>query len=99
MPEASQINGVVPNSNMDDNFVFSMLERLSENIKCLAGAQAVPILNKSTFESVDVFYSNKDEQKHIGNFFKSIDTTITLEQQKITQLQSFKKFMLQNMFV
>ena len=40
-----------------------------------------------------------DEQLKIGEFFDNLDHLITLHQQKYSKMQSFKKFMLQNMFV
>ncbi len=39
------------------------------------------------------------EQQVIGNYFRKIDTLITLHQRKCDELQNIKKFMLQNMFV
>lgn len=46
-----------------------------------------------------VLLPNKDEQKIIGDFFTDIDKTITLHQRKLNQLQTMKKFMLQNLFI
>lgn len=40
-----------------------------------------------------------EEQKKIGKYFEELETLITLHQHKCEQLQSMKKFMLQNMFV
>ena len=40
-----------------------------------------------------------EEQKKMGAFFDQLDNLITLHQHKCEQLQSMKKFMLQNMFV
>lgn len=40
-----------------------------------------------------------EEQKKIGDYFKQLDTLITLHQRKYEELQKIKKFMLQNMFV
>ena len=40
-----------------------------------------------------------EEQKEVGEYFQSLDNLITLHQQKCDQLQSIKKYMLQNMFV
>ena len=40
-----------------------------------------------------------EEQKKMGAFFDQLDHLITLHQHKCEQLQSMKKFMLQNMFV
>ncbi|MBC1604245.1 restriction endonuclease subunit S [Listeria rocourtiae] len=41
----------------------------------------------------------KDEQTKIGTFFKHLDDTITLHQQKLDQLKTLKKAYLQNMFI
>ena len=40
-----------------------------------------------------------DEQKAIGNYFKSLDHLITLHQRKLETLQKMKKSLLQKMFV
>ena len=40
-----------------------------------------------------------EEQKKIGKYFEKLERLITLHQHKCEQLQSMKKFMLQNMFV
>ena len=46
-----------------------------------------------------VFLPVKDEQLKIGRYFQKIDNLITLHQRKLDQLQTMKKFMLQNMFI
>ena len=48
--------------------------------------------------STDFAIPSKDEQKQIGAFFKQLDDTITLHQQKITLLIKLKKVMLEKMF-
>ena len=42
---------------------------------------------------------SQDEQTMIGEYFSSLDTLITLHQQKCDELRNAKKFMLQNMFI
>ena len=39
------------------------------------------------------------EQDKLGTFLKNIDTTITLQQRKLDQLQNMKQALLQNMFI
>ncbi len=39
-----------------------------------------------------------DEQKKIGDYFKSLNDLITLHQRKCDEIKEVKKFMLQNMF-
>ena len=48
--------------------------------------------------STDFAIPSKDEQKQIGAFFKQLDDTITIRQQKITLLIKLKKAMLEKMF-
>lgn len=42
---------------------------------------------------------NLDEQKQVGIFFAYLDKNITLHQRKLEELQTLKKFLLQNLFV
>lgn len=39
------------------------------------------------------------EQRKIGKYFNQLDNIITLHQRKLEQLQTMKKFMLQNLFI
>ena len=73
-----QINAVIPNDNMDDDFIFTLLEQKSESIRKISAQQAVPIVNKTTFGNVEVTCTFKEEQKYVGTFFKEIDNLITL---------------------
>lgn len=95
-----QINAVVPNDNYDDDFVLSLLETQSSNVKAIASNQAVPIVNKSTFSNIDILVPpNITEQQKMGKYFANLDNLITLHQRKLDQLQTMKKFMLQNLFI
>ena len=46
-----------------------------------------------------ILVPSKEEQKCIGDTFVSLDSLITLHQQKCDDLKKLKKYMLQNMFV
>ena len=95
-----QINAVVPNDNYDEDFVFSLLETQSSNVKAIASNQAVPIVNKSTFSNIDILVPpNITEQQKMGKYFANLDNLITLHQRKLDQFQMMKKFMLQNLFI
>lgn len=39
------------------------------------------------------------EQQSISHYFKEIDCLINFQQRKLGELQSLKKYMLQNMFI
>ncbi len=94
-----QINSVVINKDNDSNFVFSSLEYHSSKIKCLAGEQAVPIINKTTFGNYNMMIPCLMEQKKIGSFMLMIDKKLNIIQTQLTQTQNFKKGLLQKMFV
>ena len=56
-------------------------------------------INKDEIGKVSVWITdNHDEQKRIGEYFKSLDHLIILHQRKCDELKEVKKFMLQNMF-
>ena len=60
--------------------------------------------NKQTNLSVndvlqfEEMYPDNEEQQKIGDYFKTLDTLITLHQRKCDEIKEVKKFMLQNMF-
>ena len=55
--------------------------------------------NAELIQILPILLPSIDEQKKIASYLNSIDHLITLHQHKCEQLQSMKKFMLQNMFV
>ena len=76
-----QINAIIPNEEYNPNFVYSLLEKEAEDIKKQASSQAVPIINKTTFEEIECFITtNKTEQTKISEILLSIDNLITLHQ-------------------
>lgn len=51
------------------------------------------------FETTLMIPRDIAEQKKIGAYLKNLDDLITLHQRKLDQLQTLKKFMLQNLFI
>ena len=94
-----QINAIVPNEKYNPNFIYSLLEKEAEDIKKQASAQAVPIINKTTFGEIECFVTtNKTEQTKISELLLSIDNLITLHQHKYDKLVNVKKALLEKMF-
>lgn len=61
---------------------------------------AVPTLTENKIKNFNISIPMRGEEiKLIGNFFIKLDDLITLHQRKVDQLQTLKKFMLQNLFV
>jgi type I restriction enzyme S subunit len=53
----------------------------------------------SKFSEFNILVPSNDEQVKIGNFFKQLDSLIALHQEKINQLKTCKKALLQKMFI
>ena len=62
-------------------------------------ASGVPSLSKSTIENIKISLPHPAEQQKIANYLTSLDQKIELTNKKLTQAQSFKKGLLQQMFV
>ncbi|EGQ9293143.1 restriction endonuclease subunit S [Vibrio vulnificus] len=94
-----QINAVVVNhKKYDSDFVYSRLIKDSPRIKLLAGEQAVPILNKSSFGKVKVFTPPLHEQQKIASFLSKVDEKIALLTEKKDKLTEYKKGAMQQLF-
>jgi type I restriction enzyme, S subunit len=93
-----QINSVVPNSENSDGFVYYALSGIADKIANLAGRQAVPIVNKSLFSSVELTVPKRPEQNRIANFLSSLDETIFAEAQQLEILKAHKKGLMQQIF-
>ncbi|GAA2958886.1 hypothetical protein GCM10019995_12110 [Lactobacillus kefiranofaciens subsp. kefirgranum] len=56
-------------------------------------------ITKNDMENKKIFLPNKREQYNIGKILAIIDQSISLQQQKVKELQQTKEFLLQNMFI
>ena len=93
-----QINAVMPNSENSEGFVYYALSGIADKIANIAGRQAVPIVNKSLFSSVELTAPKLPEQKRIANFLSSLDETIFAETQQLEALKTHKKGLMQQLF-
>ena len=67
--------------------------------KLAAGSTFESINSDTVFNAQVVVPQDVEEQQVIGEYFRNLDHLITLHQRKCEQLQSIKKYMLQNMFI
>lgn len=73
-------------------FVKAVLDRCT--------GTSYPAINSSDLSELKICIpTNNEESVVVGNYFRSIDSLITLHQRKYEELQKIKKFMLQNLFV
>ncbi|MET1998671.1 restriction endonuclease subunit S [Enterococcus faecalis] len=87
--------------SFDSEFVYwtTLTDRYNTFIKIMSQRSGQPGINAKEYSSFNILIPSIKEQQKIGAFFKKIDDTITLHQNKINQLKTFKKSYLQNMFI
>ena len=56
-------------------------------------------ISPSNLMKYEFYYPDKKEQQAIGSYFSNLDQLITSYQEKITQLETLKKKLFQNMFI
>lgn len=93
-----QINAITAFPGYDDDFLYYLLSFHSLTISELAGKQAVPIINKSTFSKVVLMVPEEKEQKRIADILSSIDELISALNKKIEALKAHKKGLVQRIF-
>lgn len=76
----------------DNNFICISLER--KDFKKFNTGMAMPKLNKETCKIIPVSCTSLEEQTKIGNFFRELETNITLHQRKPKLLCSSQNFYL-----
>ena len=92
---------IIPHKNeLDTYFIFSRTEELKRYGELVgAGSTFVEVSGKQMAAMDLMLPSTIREQQTIGEFFKKIDTLITLHQCKLEKLKNIKKSMLEKMFV
>ena len=80
----------------ENNFICNSLER--KDYTQYNTGMAMPKLNKETCKKIPILCPGFEEQKKVGDYFRSLDHLITLHQRKCDEVKSLKKYMLQKMF-
>ncbi|MHB1399813.1 MAG: restriction endonuclease subunit S [Trichloromonadaceae bacterium] len=76
-------------------FVYLLSQLIDLNKHC---GGAVPSVNKSTLEEIEVVIPGPDEKKRIADCLASLDELITLEAQKLDTLKTHKQGLMQQLF-
>ncbi len=92
-----QINAIICDSKHSGEFLYYELSHRSNRIKQIAGEQAVPIINKSTFENYKVLCPPFEEQKGIAKILSLWDTAIAKQTALIEKLTLRKRGLMQQL--
>ena len=92
---------VRPKSSFDSIFLFYMFKTQTfrkYGYKVGTGMKVFGI-SPSNLMKYEFYYPDKKEQQAIGSYFSNLDQLITSYQEKISQLETLKKKLLQDMFI
>ena len=94
----SNMMALIPLRNiLDTEFLYSQI--LKAELYKIADTSSIPQINNKHIEPYIILTPCLEEQQKIANFLSNIDTKIESTTQQITQTQTFKKGLLQKMFV
>ena len=93
-----RIAGITPSSDINSYFLYILMNRNRYFLKFDDGVGQTN-LSKKDIEEFKENYPLFDEQQKIANLFSKIQTLITRQQNKLTQLIALKKYLLQNLFI
>jgi type I restriction enzyme S subunit len=84
------------NSNI---FIFNWIKKNKHELTARANGSTFAEISKTAIEKIFLNVPSFSEQQKIANFLSNIDTKIENTSQQVNQTQSFKKGLLQQMFV
>lgn len=91
-----------PNKDISADYIFQLLSTGKKKIWAKTHANKAvsqASIKKSTLDNQEVLLPTLPEQSLIGSFFSNLDRLITLQSQKLSALDLYKKALLQRMFV
>jgi type I restriction enzyme S subunit len=95
-----QINSIIPNSNVDCDFLYYRLVSMYETLRIYGGdGTAVPIVNKGDFENIETEIPPLPEQRAIANVLSSLDDKIDLLQRQNETLEKLAETLFRQWFV
>ena len=94
-----QINAIIPSKDYNYNYIYYMIENLSNYMKSIAGTSATAIINKEQFGNINIKIHKREVQDKISKILNAFEIKIIQEDFKYKKLQNLKKGLMQNMFV
>ena len=91
----NNIAALKANGKANDYFIYQLSQLIDLN-NYFAGA--VPSVNKSTLENIEISFPEIKEQQKIADCLSSIDELINFREQKLAALKQHKKGLMQQLF-
>ncbi len=85
-----QINSIVCNENVNSDYVYYILDYNSNTFKNYSGVSAVPIINKSLFEKIQIPLPPFPEQKAISEVLSTIDKRLDIVERERRSIERLK---------
>ncbi len=88
------------NSENDAEFVFqnTLTDSYNSFIRITSQRSGQPGVNAQEYQGYNFYVPNLEEQKAIGNYFRSLDNLITLHQRKCDKYKSIKAELIRKLF-
>lgn len=86
-------------SIIDRNYLYYWLKKDKKRIQQNTNGSTMVHVTKSMMENRAFLFPMFREQQAIGTYFSNLDNLINSHQEKISQLETLKKKLLQNMFI
>ncbi|MCY7170544.1 restriction endonuclease subunit S [Streptococcus mitis] len=94
------IAAIETNSNIDFLFLYTDLGRRYDELRLISSGDGTRGgLNKMIISRLELNIPSIEEQQAIGSYFSNLDNLINSHQEKISQLETLKKKLLQDMFI
>lgn len=90
-----QINACTAKEGVDQSFFYYALLNCSSMVRRMAGKQAVPIVNKSTFQHIQINLPPIAEQRKIAEILSAQDRVIELKTKLLEEKKRLKKYLCQ----
>ena len=87
------------NPKFDREFMFQWLEMFREKWNRYGQPGSQVNLNSDIVKNQKILIPSMEEQQAIGAYFSNLDNLISAHQEKISQLETLKKKLLQDMFI
>lgn len=93
-----QINCIIPNEDMDSKYLMYQMFSKKNYLNDIANAPVVPIINKTTFENIEISKHPLEKQNQIAKTLDKANELIELRKESITKLDALAKSIFIDMF-